>query len=327
MKQDDANNRSTVPLFSDICKLAYRGKLSDSFWFNQKSRQRVEKPKKKIYRKLSNKYRLVIMNDETFEEKVSVTLSPLNVFVFTGTIIISLITFTIYIIAFTPLREYIPGYADVSMQRKLVSLTYKTDSLMKSMVVRDLYLQNLRNIIDGNEESDSSSANPPALVRYDTIQFQAASAADSAIRQQIESQDRFTLSATGSTSSSSLSGFYFFTPVKGTVTSVFNSKSKHYGIDVVAAPNEVIKSTLDGTVVMADWTSETGYVIAVQHSNNLFSIYKHNSALLKNTGDYVKAGEVLAIIGNSGELTTGPHLHFELWYNGSPVNPVDYMTF
>ena len=267
------------------------------------------------------------MNDETFEEKISVTLSPLNVFVFAGTIIISLITFTIYIIAFTPLREYIPGYADVSMQRKLVMLTNKTDSLMSSIEVRDNYLLNLRNIINGQPGADSASDPRPDEVRYDTIQFQPASAADSAIRQQIESQDRFTLSPTGSIPSSSLSSFFFFTPVKGTVTNVFNSKTKHYGIDVVAAPNEVIKSTLDGTVVMADWTSETGYVIAVQHSNNLFSIYKHNSALLKNTGDYVKAGEVVAIIGNSGELTTGPHLHFELWYNGSPVNPVDYMTF
>ncbi len=297
------------------------------FGLTNKSGEPVEKPKKKIYKKLRNKYRLVIMNDETFEEKVSLTLSPLNVFVFTGTIIISLITFTIYIIAFTPLREYIPGYADVSMQRKLIALTSKTDSLMKSMEVRDLYLQNFRNIINGTAGIDSSSVIPPTLTRYDTIQFQPASSSDSAIRHQIESQDRFTLSATGSAPTSSLSGFYFFTPVKGTVTSMFNTKTKHYGIDVVAAPNEVIKSTLDGTVVLADWTSETGYVIAVQHSNNLFSIYKHNSALLKNTGDYVKAGEVLAIIGNSGELTTGPHLHFELWYNGSPVNPVDYMSF
>jgi murein DD-endopeptidase MepM/ murein hydrolase activator NlpD len=266
------------------------------------------------------------MNDETFEEKVSVTLSPLNVFVFAGTIIISLITFTIYIIAFTPLREYIPGYADVNMQRKLVSLTFKTDSLLQSLEARDKYLVNLKQVIDGQTPTDSIEGRP-ALARYDTIQIPPVSSADSALRQQIESQDRFSLTSGGSGTSSSISSFYFFTPVKGTVTSFFNSATKHYGIDIVASPNEVIKTTLDGTVVMADWTSETGYVIAVQHSNNLFSIYKHNSALLKSTGDFVKAGEVIAIIGNSGELTTGPHLHFELWYNGSPVNPVDYISF
>jgi len=270
---------------------------------------------------------LVLMNDETFEEKVSITLTPLNVFVFAGTIIITLITFTIYIIAFTPLREYIPGYADITMQRKLLSLTAKTDSLVKSLETRDLYMINLRNVINGEMGTDSSTASVPSLNRYDTIKIQPASSVDSAMRQQIESQDRFTLSTGGGQATSSLSSFYFFTPVKGTVTNFFNNKIKHFGIDIVASPNEVIKSTLDGTVLMADWTSETGYVIAVQHSNNLFSIYKHNSALLKNPGDYVKAGEVIAIIGNSGELTTGPHLHFELWYNGSPVNPVDYMTF
>lgn len=286
----------------------------------------MNKPKKKIYRRLRNKYRLVIMNDETFEEKVSVTLSPLNVFVFAGTIIISLITFTIYIIAFTPLREYIPGYADVNMQRKLVALTYKADSLTKSVAARDLYLMNLRAVINGNVGSDSFPENRPDMVRYDTLQIPPASAEDSALRALIESEDRFSLSPS-SGPVSSISNFYFFTPVKGTVTSTFNPKIKHFGIDIVAGPNEVIKTTLDGTVVMADWTSETGYVIAVQHSNNLFSIYKHNSALLKTTGDFVKAGEVIAIIGNSGELTTGPHLHFELWYNGTPVNPVDYMSF
>ena len=267
------------------------------------------------------------MNDETFEEKVSVRLSPLNVFVFTGTVIISLITFTIYIIAFTPLREYIPGYADVNMQRKLLSLTMKTDSLMHSLDSRDIYLANLRSIITGEAGSDAGSTRPPDLQRYDTLQFPPITAEDSVLRSQIETQDRFSLSAGGTNPGNSISGFHFFTPVKGTITGEFNARSKHFGIDIVASPNEVIKSTLDGTVVMADWTSETGYVIAVQHTSNLVSLYKHNSALMKKAGEYVKAGDVLAIIGNTGELTTGPHLHFELWFNGRPVNPVDYMTF
>jgi hypothetical protein len=287
----------------------------------------LDKPRKKIYRKLRNKYRLVIMNDETFEEKVSLRLSPLNVFVFTGTTIISLITFTIYIIAFTPLREYIPGYADVNMQRKLVTLTFRADSLMNRLAIQDNYLMNLRDVINGVAGIDSSNRNPPALARYDTIKLTGPSHEDSLLRMQIESQDRFTLSEGGGRGASSISSFFFFTPVKGMVTNIFNQKTKHYGVDIVAPPNEVIKTTLDGTVIIADWTSDTGYIIAVQHTNNLFSVYKHNSALLKQTGDYVKAGEVIAIIGNTGELTTGPHLHFELWYNGIPVNPVDYMTF
>ena len=267
------------------------------------------------------------MNDETFEEKVSIKLSPLNVFVFSGTIVISLITFTIYIIAFTDLREYIPGYADVNMQRRLVALTYKTDSLSQSLQYRDNYLNNLRNVIDGRIGTDSADNQRPSLTRYDTMDIPPASPVDSALRAQVESQEKFTLSGGSTKTSSSISSFNFFTPVKGTITSEFDSDAKHFGIDIVATANEVIKTTLDGTVVFADWTSDTGYIIAVQHSNNLFSVYKHNSALLKAAGDFVKAGEVIAIIGNSGELTTGPHLHFELWYNGSPVNPVDYMAF
>lgn len=267
------------------------------------------------------------MNDETFEEKVSLTLSPLNVFVFAGTIIISLITFTIYLIAFTPLREYIPGYADVNMQRRVINLLYQTDSLSRKLELRDRYMANLRAVIDNSVQTDSLHQKPPVDTRYDTIQIPGAGPVDSALRAQIESQDRFTLTSGGSVSVSSISNFFFFTPVKGTITNTFNPKSKHFGIDIVASANEVIKCTLDGTVILSDWTSETGYVITVQHSNNLLSVYKHNSALMKRTGDYVKAGDVIAIIGNSGELTSGPHLHFELWYNGSPVNPVDYMSF
>jgi murein DD-endopeptidase MepM/ murein hydrolase activator NlpD len=145
----------------------------------------------------------------------------------------------------------------------------------------------------------------------------------------IESQDRFELNTQEQHSSKTndISSFFFFTPVKGTVTNVFNSAEKHFGVDIAAAPNEAIKATLDGTVILSAWTSETGYIITIQHSNNLVSVYKHNSALLKKAGTYVKAGEAIAIIGNSGEYTSGPHLHFELWYNGSPVNPKDYIAF
>jgi murein DD-endopeptidase MepM/ murein hydrolase activator NlpD len=286
----------------------------------------VTKPRKKIYRKLKNKYRLVIMNDETLEEKVSFTLSPLNVFVFGGTLIISLITFTIYIIAFTPLREYIPGYADVNMQRRLVKLSNQADSLSRKVESQDLYISNLRSIIDGEAGIPENTPTGEAQAKYDTIRFEAPSAADSALRDLIETQDRFTLEPDAG-SNQGIASFLFFPPVKGTLTSTFNPKSKHFGIDIVAPPNEIIKSTLDGTVVFSEWTSETGYVIAVQHSDNIFTIYKHNSALLKKAGDFVKAGDPLAIIGNTGELTTGPHLHFELWYNGNPVNPADYMTF
>lgn len=302
-------------------------KVNDCFHLNQFHQTTLEKPRKRIVRKLKSVFRLVILNDQTFEERLSIRLTPLNVFVFAGTVIISLITFTIYIIAFTPLREYIPGYADVNMQRTIVMLASKTDSLERSLNSRDRYLANLQAVISGKLPPDQIKKPVDKNARYDTLPIPEPSDAEKKLRKEMESRDRFSLYAESSIQEGSLSNFLFFTPVKGVVTSEFNPKSKHFGIDIVASANEVIKSTLDGTVIFSDWTSDTGYVLAIQHGNNLFSVYKHNSALLKTAGDFVKAGEVVAIIGDSGELTTGPHLHFELWYNGTAVDPTDYMTF
>ncbi|MEM9023193.1 MAG: M23 family metallopeptidase, partial [Bacteroidota bacterium] len=164
-------------------------------------------------------------------------------------------------------------------------------------------------------------------VNYDTIQLRR-SVEDSLLRDEIESLERFNLYETsGEGSSSDVNSFFFFTPLKGIVSAPFDARKGHHGVDVVAGENEAIKATLDGTVILATWTSETGHVIQVQHANNLVSIYKHNSVLLKKTNDKVKAGEAIAIIGESGENSTGPHLHFELWFNGQPIDPADYMVF
>jgi murein DD-endopeptidase MepM/ murein hydrolase activator NlpD len=288
--------------------------------------------KKKWYQKLRNKYRLVIMNDENFEERLSFRLSRLNVFIVLGTITIILIVGTIYIIAFTPLREYIPGYTDVSIQKKVYDNMLRADSLEIAVKQRDRYISDIKRVIDGEfvePELKSDSSNPG---KYDTIKLRR-SAADSMLRAEIENQSQYNLAygyGEGEeirTVSSALSSFFFFTPVKGIVSNPFNMGEKHYGIDIIAKKNEAIKSTLDGMVIFSDWTLETGYVMAIQHQHNILSIYKHNSALLKKVGNYVKAGEVIAIIGETGELSSGPHLHFELWYHGNPVNPKDYMTF
>ena len=287
-----------------------------------------KKKRKRIYRKLRNKYRLVVMNDETLEDRLSLRLSPLNVFVFSGTVIIGLIVLTIYLVAFTPLREYIPGYTDVGMRRKLINLTMQSDSMETLLNAQALYLENIRSVINGEISPEEVASGQPGAKRYDTIQNLVRTRDDSLLRAEVESQDQFSLTATPSGQAiPGISSFYFFTPLKGTVTSEFDARGKHFGIDIVSGPNEPIKSTLDGTVIMANWTTETGYVIGIQHTNNLFSMYKHNSALLKKTGDFVKAGEVVAIIGNSGEFSTGPHLHFELWYNGAAVNPLDFIAF
>ncbi len=272
------------------------------------------------------KLRLVIMKEETFEEKFALRLTPLKTFIITGLIVILLITITTYIIAFTPLREYIPGYADVGMKRNLIYLSLKTDSLINKVNTQATYIENLNKVISGKAGSEQVK-DTASITKPEPITTLVKSEEDSILRSIIESQNQYDLAMDDEGDiSNSIAGFYFFTPLNGTITEEFNAKQKHYGIDIVGKPNEAIKATLDGTVVFAGFTSETGYVIAVQHSNNLFSIYKHNSALLKSIGDYVKAGDAIAIIGNTGELSTGPHLHFELWYNGNPVNPKEYMS-
>ncbi|HQU99729.1 MAG: M23 family metallopeptidase [Bacteroidia bacterium] len=283
--------------------------------------------RKYLASRMRTKLRLVIMKDETFEEKFALRLTPLKTFILVGVSLISLIILTTYIIAFTNLREYIPGYADVGMKRNLIYLSLKTDSLTQKIIAQEQYISNLNEVINGKAGAYQGVDTNAKALYSDSLSL-PKSAADSQLRQLIESQDQYDLDfisqqkhATG------IAGFSYFTPVTGTITETFNPALKHFGIDVVAAPNEPVKSTLDGTVVFAGFTSATGYVIAVQHSGNLFSIYKHNAGLLKSVGDYVNAGDAIAIIGNSGELSQGPHLHFELWYNGSAVNPTDYMSF
>ncbi len=287
----------------------------------------AENKKNRFFQRLKNKYRLVVMNEQTLEESASFSLRPVNVFVAAGILIILLITLTTFIIAFTPLREYIPGYADVAMQRKVYTLAIRADSMERALNARELYIQNINNVISGNFTPGSGENRKTQGAKYDTIHSLKKSFQDSMLRKQIESQDKYTLGVKDNSSFSNMSGFLFFPPVKGTVTSRFEPVTKHYGIDIVSNANEVIKATLDGTVLIANFTSETGYVIAIQHSNNLFSFYKHNSSLLKKPGDYVKAGDVIAIIGNSGELSSGPHLHFELWYNGTALDPQKYISF
>ena len=286
-----------------------------------------DKKQKRIYRKLRNKYRLVIMNDESLEERASFRLSPMNVFVATGISVIILITLTTYLIAFTGLREYIPGYADPGMKRKIFLLNLKADSLEQVLRSRESYISNIRNIVEGKVQKKPSGEDAETIkAQYDTIRNLSRSPEDSMLRMEMEQQDNYSLRV-NEKKNNGISSFFFFAPVKGTVTNAFDMRSKHYGVDIVAPANEAIKATSDGMVIFANFTTETGYVIGIQHSNNLFSIYKHNSSLLKKAGDFVKAGDVIAIIGNSGEQTTGPHLHFELWYNSSPIDPQQYVTF
>ncbi len=283
-----------------------------------------DKPKK--FQRLKHKYRLVILNDDTFEEKISLRLSQLNVFVVVGISSLVLILLVILLIAFTPLREFIPGYANVSVRKQGVENFLKSDSIEVILAENNLYIDNIKHIIQGDPIEFDDKSVIDSNVNYAAIKNEPI-VEDSVLRNMIETEEKYNLFNKAGSTPGNISSFIFLQPLKGTVTDRFNIKKQHFGIDVVAPKNEAIKATLDGTVIFAEWTVETGYVIQLQHADNIVSIYKHNSVLHKEVGDHVKAGEVIAIVGNSGELSTGPHLHFELWYNGIPINPEDYMMF
>ncbi len=285
-----------------------------------------KKEKTSFWEKIKNKYRLSIYRDETYEEVLNIKLTRLNVVILVGTGTLLFLLIVISIIAYTPVRELIPGYPDQGTVRNIYLNNYRLDSLEDEIAKRDVYFENLRSIISGEKPPEYLNDSDTSIVQS-TLVFDR-SREDSLLQNMLSSSDQYSLSLMENKSqTTSLSNVLFFPPVKGIVTNPFDSREEHYGTDIVSSTDDVVKATLGGTVVMANWTLETGYVIEIQHQNNLLSSYKHNSALLKHVGDRVKAGEVIAILGNSGELTTGPHLHFELWYNGAPLDPEDYITF
>ena len=278
--------------------------------------------REKYWSKLFHKYRFVIMTDSSFEEKLSVKLSRLNVIAFVGTLVFFCFFSTMLLIAYTPLSEYVPGKSTIEVQEGLIELNIKSDSLEAILLNRSIYLENINKIINGEElvtpenyEEITNTQNP--------ISFEK-SIEDSLFRVKVETEDKSSIYKKDNTNNSSL---MFFTPLSGLISDGYNNKTKHFGIDLVAKEKSRISSVLDGTVVISHWAYETGYVIGVQHNNDYLSFYKHNSVLLKSVGDYVNAGDHIAIIGNSGELSSGPHLHFELWHKGVPVNPENYISF
>lgn len=283
------------------------------------------KKKKKFTKKLLHKYRLVILNEDTFEERVSFKLTRLNVFVAVTLTVILLIAGTTFLIAFTGLREYIPGYSSAALKREATDLAYKTDSLQTVLVLNNQYYESIRRVLTGDLEP--SALNRDSLERSyqaDPSSFDLnPSKADSLLRQEVAQEDRFNVFETAG----SAGEFSLFPPVQGPITEGYDLKNRHYAVDVVVARNAPVKAAADGRVIFAEWSAATGYVIMVKHDYGLISVYKHNSSLTKEQGDLVKAGEVIAAGGSSGELSTGPHLHFELWKEGNPVNPTDYIDF
>ena len=283
-----------------------------------------EKRGKKIKKKLLHKYSLVVLNEATFEERFSFKLNRLNVFVFSTIFAVFLIALTTLIIAFTPLREYIPGYSSTSLNKKAVNLSFKTDSLEQALAVNEQYLASIKKVLTGDVKTvdfNRDSIIEAAKIDVDSLDL-APSRQDSILREKVAQEDKY-----NPLTDNKALNFVLFAPVKGQISEPYNPKVKHYAVDVVTTKDSPVKATADGTVIFAGWTADTGNVIIIKHVNNLISVYKHNASLSKEQGDLVLAGEVIATAGNSGSLTTGPHLHFELWSDGYPINPSNFIDF
>ncbi len=285
-----------------------------------------------LWTRLTERYLLVIRNEDNFAEKTSFSFTYAKLLVITTAILVILFLFSLFVSNFLLARWLSPATKEAQTTRKLIELTAVVDSLQDAIAARDEYLLRIQKTIQGDNEflkagsQDTTNDDPKKnKTPVKVADLKNVNPVDAEFRSEFETQNQAQAAAeTGNVSSN----VFLFAPLHGAILSdKFNPQTRHWGVDLVAKKDEPIHAITSGTVILASWTQDSGNVIAIQHPNQLISVYKHNSSLLKKTGDFVKAGETIAIIGNSGELTTGPHLHFELWNKGNPVNPEDFIAF
>jgi murein DD-endopeptidase MepM/ murein hydrolase activator NlpD len=283
-----------------------------------------EEKKKNNWR---DKYRFSVINDHTLEEVWRIILTRYNAFLLITFLFVFIVWGTSTLISFTNLREFIPGYPDVKMRRNILLSAIRLDSLDRELKLRDKYFNNINAIISGGQPLELTSS-PDTSRDYKAIAFNT-STEDATLRARVEKDEKYNLTrASASAEVTGLSNLHFFSPLKGIVSGKYDASTKHFGTDIVTKPKALVSSILEGTVIFTGWTTETGFVIAIQHPNNIVSVYKHNSGLLKETGDIVRAGDAIAEVGDSGErYTSGPHLHIEIWYKGSSLDPEKHITF
>ncbi len=288
----------------------------------------MSRRKKTILQKLVHKYRLELFDESTFSAVLSFRISRLNVLMLTSLFSIILIVGVFLLVIFTPIKTFIPGYPTEKTRYLMERNSLIADSLMKELELKNQFFKGIRNIISGDDFKNNRYGKKDSLSTIDTkkIVF-SRSSTDSLFRAKHESIEKYTLGVLRNKRISDLSNIVFYAPIKGIVTTKFNVREKHFGVDVSGKENARISAVWEGTVIFTGWTLETGYVLQIQHRNNLVSIYKHNSELLKKVGEYVKTGEAIALLGNSGELSSGPHLHFEIWHEGKVLNPQEYINF
>jgi len=286
------------------------------------------KQKKTLSNRLTTRYLIIVREEENFAEKMTVNVTYAKLILGGGAVFIVMAALSFLLVSTVLSRWADPRHQMMQTKRTLRSMSEQVDSLTQVTQSSHIYLTNLKNVMEGkvSVESFANSEEQAMPIKSDSIDLSASSPIDSMFRKEFEESDYEALVKRNDTKEA-LQQFYFFAPLRGVVSDGFDVKKRHYGVDVVARRDEPIKAIADGTVLMSSWTQDSGNVIMVQHRNQLISFYKHNSMRTKAGGSFVKAGDILAIIGNSGEFTDGPHLHFELWYEGNPVNPEDFVHF
>ena len=284
-----------------------------------------EKQNKTFLKRIFNDYKVVVSSEDTFEEKLSFKASKINAFIIMLLYSIILIAFTISIVFFTQLREMVPGYSSSDLLNRAIYLTKKTDSLEQQIALNNKFYKSIEDVLSGNVDEfvsrdelsiDSNLINPDIFTISPNLQ-------DSILRQYVENEDKFNLT----NNELVIENKMFFSPIKGEITQSFNFNENHFAIDIAADIGTPVKSVLDGKIIFSEWSLETGYVVVIDHGENIISVYKHNSKTLKEQNDFVQAGEVIAYSGNQGNLSSGPHLHFELWKNGTPIDPEPLLNF
>ena len=284
----------------------------------------MKNKRKAFWKNFKFKYKLTITNEDTLEEIVGIHVSKLNGVSVLLSAVTVIFLITAVIIAFTPLKNYLPGYMNKEVREQVVTNALRADSLQWLMERQRMYIMNIQDIVSGSVKADSvHSIDSLTVVRSEELMERTQ--AEDEFRKLYEESERYNL--TSLDNAQAITGLMFVRPTRGMLTSMFDANKKHFGVDVAASPNESVLATLDGTVVLATYTADTGYLIQVQHAQNLVSVYKHCGILLKQVGDVVKAGEAIALVGNTGEKTTGPHLHFEIWNRGRALDPTKYIVF
>ena len=284
-----------------------------------------KKENKGFFKKLFNDYKVVVSSEDTFEEKFAFKASKINVFVLMLVYSVILISFTISIVFFTQLRELVPGYSSSDLLNRAIYLTQKTDSLERQIELNNKFYKSIEDVLSGKTDEFIERDNIPIDSSLNEKNFFSISpnSEDSILRNYVDSQDKFNLTKNELVIENKM----FFSPIKGEITQAFNFEENHFAIDIAADIGTPVKSILDGKILFSEWSVDTGHVIIVDHGDNIVSVYKHNSKSLKEQNDFVQAGEVIAYSGNQGSLSSGPHLHFELWKNGTPIDPEPLLNF